>query len=224
MNRERLLLKVGIVLFAQEIEVKEEVTLVDAGDLMGVDRGTLLAEGRFALAVMAVGTEDSLKLLGLTLQQKLEGRHIVEEQSQGKDTKPTAGGQVLVEHAEVVAEIEVGLAGVGLRKGAATNMVDSRLGAILHAVAFVLGTPAKVYLLHVGKEIAVKATKLMPNIGTHKHSCTRRPEYLTRVVILAVVFLHHVKQATTAEGIAIAVDEATRGTGIFKGVALVIHQ
>jgi hypothetical protein len=63
--------------FATEVEVEEKVAAIDAGNLARTECLAFQPEAGFATAVVAVGLEDGLKLLGLSLQKKFQRGHVV---------------------------------------------------------------------------------------------------------------------------------------------------
>ena len=103
-------------------------------------------------------------------------------------------------------------------------MVNHRTGTIADIIAIILHTPAEINLFHVGKEIAIKTSKLVKHLGSDKHGGTRSPEDVALVIVLPVVFLKCRENASTAERISILVDETTSATSILESILLIVHQ
>ena len=166
----------------------------------------------------------SLELAPVALRQELQRRNPVEQQTPADDRVQARVRQILVKHAEVVAEVEACLEGRAVGQRAATHMVDHRAGAVAHRVAAVLGPPAEVNLLHVGEEVAVQTMQLAVDLSPHEHRRSRGPEDVALLVILPVVALQGGEDAAAAEGIAIVVDKTARTAGILERVLPVVHQ
>src|SRR5690606_17123699 len=77
-------------------------------------------------------------------------------------------------------------------------------------------SPGQIYLFHVGKKIIVEATYGLPAWALDKQRCPRCPEYLTRIVILAIILFHAMQYPSAAERETIPVYIATCSTGVFK--------
>ena len=99
-------------------------------------------------------------------------------------------------------------------------MIDVGLRDNRYLPAPQLHAPAKVYLLHVGKEALVQASKGLPYGRAYHEAGAGAPEDIGGGVVLAVVLFKFLHNSATAERIAEAVYEASRGTGVLKGVAL----
>ncbi len=132
------------------------------------------------------------------------------------------GGKVFVEQQQVVAEVEVGLAGIGRRQGAAAEMVDVAGRHTPEGVAHEPEPPAQVYLLHMGEEPFVKPSGQGVEVGPDHEGCPGGPEDLGWGVILPLVLLDGVEDASAAVGVAVAVDEAAGCPGVFKPVSLFV--
>ena len=72
----------------------------------------------------------------------------------------------------------------------------------------------------MAEETLVQAAQGFPDTGAHQQAGAAHPQYIGRGVILAVVFFYFLEDASAAEGIAVAVHQAARRTGVFEGVAL----
>ena len=67
-------------------------------------------------------------------------------------------GQVFVQQEQVVAEVEVGLAGIALRQAAATQVIDMARRHHQQFISCQTDAPAQVNLLHVGKKVLIQST------------------------------------------------------------------
>lgn len=119
-----------------------------------------------------MGFEDGLELAGVAFGEEAEGGNPVEEDAECQNTTQTVGRQVLVEHRQVVAEVELRLERRAFWQRAAADMVDDRVGAVDDLVAAVLAAPAEVDLFHVGEEVVIEATHLAPHFRFDEHCCT----------------------------------------------------
>lgn len=145
--------------------------------------------------------EDGAEVAPFPIYNKcLEGCEIVEEPPPPHNAVQIAVGQVLVEHREVVAEVEEGLHRVRLRQCAATHMVDFTLREAEDALSHPVKTPAEVYLLVVGKEPSVESSGAPVIGGAYEQTGTGGPQHLLRVIVLAVVVLHRVENLPRQKG------------------------
>ena len=84
-------------------------------------------------------------------------------------------------------------------------MVDVRFRQAVELATTDAQPPAKVYLLIMRKEAPVQ-TSTVPIVLGANHQCgTCSPQDLRRIVVLSIVSLHRIKDASTAERIAITV-------------------
>ena len=200
------------------------------GGALGDLHGGCLAEVLFTggselalqLAELATGTEDGLGAAPLSLHEEHGGGYIVEQATHEEYATQVALGEVLIEHQQVVAEVEEGLARMPGIEGGATHMMHHACCHTAHLVATTAEAPAEVYLFHVGKETAVEAAYLFIYSEAHDKAGTRGPQEGYIGVVLAVVFLYRVEDAATAVGVSIAVEEAAHGTGILELVLVMI--
>ena len=77
-------------------------------------------------------------------------------------------------------------------------------------------TPTEVNLFHVCKETSVKSTYCTKSRSTHKKRGSCCPEDIARGIILVAVLFYGIEDTAATEGIAIAVEEPSRCTCIFK--------
>ena len=131
-----------------------------------------------------------------------------------------AVGQTLVEHGQVVAEIQEGLHGVAFRQRASADVIDVAVRHTTNSAATNAQPPAKVYLLIVGKEAGIESACLPVVLGTYHECSACSPEHVLPVVILAFITFYGIKNAPAAEGIAVTVKISPTRSGILKTVAV----
>lgn len=173
------------------------------------------------LVESVAGTEDSTEIPPVSLEKEhLPCCQIVEEPAYPHDMAEILIGQILIKHGQGIAEIEEGLHGITLRQRSSTNMIDGALGIADNMPASPHQPPTKIDLLTMGKETAVEATRHPIILRPDHQAGSRRPCHLSRIVILAIVTLHAVKDTATTEGIAITVDISAGSTRILKGILI----
>ncbi len=111
--------------------------------------------------------EDGGEILGVALEEELEGSEVVKEAASTHHTLEFCVGKIFVEHEEVVAEVEEGLARIALIEGGSSEVVRLTLADADNALAHRAESPAKVYLFHVGKETGIESPTLTPVGGSH---------------------------------------------------------
>ena len=89
-----------------------------------------------------------------------------------------------------------------------------------HSPTCKLHTPAEVYLFHMGKKFATKASQRLEEFGSATKCCTRDPKQVAAVIVLPLVTLRSLQYSTTTEWIAQIVDISARRPRILKAVAL----
>ena len=125
---------------------------------------------RLEHAELSMSASHSSKLTPMAGEKELKGSNPVKHHTKPNDLVETFLGQILVEHAEIITEIETGLEWGTLGQCSTSDMVNHRPWTVTHRIVVVLGSPAEIYLLHVGKEIAVKSAQFMIDSGADKHS------------------------------------------------------
>ena len=73
----------------------------------------------------------------------------------------------------------------------------------------------------MGEETLVQASEGLPYAGPHQQTGPANPEDVGGLIVLAMVFFYLLQDATPAEGVSVAVHEASGGPGILEGVPLV---
>ena len=87
-------------------------------------------------------TQHGTKLAPVAVeQQRLESSNVVEPKSYAHNMTQLLLGQILVEHREVVAEIEVGLHRIALRQRSASYMIHNALRHTIYLPAKTAQTP-----------------------------------------------------------------------------------
>ena len=184
--------------------------------LQEVDCGLRGVLGPF-LAEFTMGTDNRPRVTEMEFSKShAEGQRIHQAAHQ-QQALALVVRQVLVQQQQVVAEVEKGLPGVTISQAAATQMKDVAGRQHHQVIARQANAPTQVNLLHVGKEILVQATNILIQPAAHHQACPRSPkDALRTVVILAVIILDTLKDATAAIGIAMTVNVSARSTGIVK--------
>ena len=140
-----------------------------------------------------------------------------------QQTLALAGGQILVQQQEVVAEVQIGLAGVALGQATASQVVDTAGGQHHQVITRQADAPTEVDFLHVGEKVLVQPAHVLIKLAAHHQTSTRRPkDALRTVVILPLVLLEVLKDAPTAVGIAVTIDIAASRAGILKHLLAII--
>src|SRR5690554_1933469 len=148
---------------------------------------------------------------------------------QCKKIEPEANGnhpdclpkrQIFLQHHQVVTKIELGFPGIAFGQGASTYMVNYRIRAIRNSISQMFESPAQINFLHMCKKICIKASGLIPTRFSYKKSCSGRPEHITIVIILTLVFFGFTQQTPPAKWKPKSIDIPSGCTGMFKLVAL----
>ena len=150
------------------------------------------------------------KVFPVSLQQEGEGGHIVEKKPHEECGQKPFLGQILDEKVVVVAEVEEGLEGVVLGQGAAADVEDDGARLDHDAVTVVADAPAEVNLLHVRKEVVVKAAEGAIDAAAHEQGGAGGPENVGTGVVLPIVFLDSAKNTAAAERYTVAFFPLTR--------------
>lgn len=188
-----------------------QVKKLQAGQLVlgGVVRAAPAAE-------VPVGQVNGFHIPGLARHQAFYPGQDVQEEALQENDITVCRVQVLVQHDQVVPEIEVQFPGIALGQAASAHVVHQGVRAVGNAVAGPLQAPAKVHLLHMGKKMGIKPAHPVKTFGTDKQRRPGGPENVLHRVILAMVFLRAVEDAPPAKGVAEDIHPPTGGTGIFK--------
>ena len=204
------------------IEAVDEAALYAFGDVEeGGGLEVLLARGVevvLPLVEIASCTAHGFGIGEVARREVFEPRYAVEPFANAEDVAQLVGGEILVEHGETVAEIEVGFPRMLSGECAAADVVDDRLGDAHNFSRSRSESPTEIDLFEVGEEVRVEASDGVPVGGANEQCGAGSPEEGTHGVVLPVVFLEDVEHAAAAEGIAVAVDESACGTGVFETV------
>ncbi|OAV64828.1 hypothetical protein Barb4_03826 [Bacteroidales bacterium Barb4] len=152
------------------------------------------------------------------------GCQIIQPEAAAHDGLQVPFGQVLVQHQQVVAEVEKGLARTFRMKRSPPHVIDYRPGCTHQTVSPTAQPPAHVYLLLMGKEAGVQSAGFPVNRRADKEAGTACPEYIGLRIVLPLVFLHDMQDAPSAKGVAVFIHVAAGGSGIFKAVPLPFRQ
>ncbi len=161
-------------LAAVEVVVDDDVA-VALGELAQEVAGGVLGVVAPHLAVVDVGLDDGLGITAMQFGKGHEDGQGVVQAPDEEHALALAGRQVLVEQQQVVAEVEVGLAGVALRQAGSAQVVDARLRHEADVAAQQVDAPTQVNLLHVGEEVLVESARLQVECGAHHQACSAGP-------------------------------------------------
>ena len=121
-------------------------------------QATVSLEIAFPCLVVAACTPNSLEVGHVALGKELQGSHPIQQGTAPHHMLHFTFRKVFVEHRKIVAEIEIGLPGIVLRKCSSANMIDRTLRNAHDAPSPCPQPPAEVYFLVVGKEPAIEST------------------------------------------------------------------
>ena len=120
-------------------------------EVLDADGGVRRAQA----AELAAGTDDGQGVLRVTRQEEVKRREIVQHAPQTHHAGQLTVGQVLVDHQQVVAEVEERLVGALRVECAAADVEDDRLRRAAQPIAPRAESPTEVDLLLVGEEACV---------------------------------------------------------------------
>lgn len=95
-------------------------------------------------------------------------------------------------------------------------MVGRAVGHTPYFFSAGVQAPAEVDFFHVGKEAAVESAYFIPGFGAYEQGGSCCPKHRDVGVILSLIGFDCSEYAAAAEGVAVAVDVATGGSGIFE--------
>ena len=107
---------------------------------------------------------------------------------------------------------------------ATTNMINNALGHTHKASTSTTQAPAEINLFHVGKEARIQSAYFVPISTAHHQGSSSSPKDGGYIIILSIIFLDISKKTAAAERVTIFIDKTTRGTSIFKTIALTFGQ
>ena len=190
------------------------------GHPAGLDVSTVGIEGVSPLAIGSASLDNGFEIGHVAVEdERLERSQIIEETTHAHDVGELVVGQILVEHGEVVAEVEEGFHGVALGQCAASHMIHSALRHTHNGTTQEAEPPTEVDLLVMGKEATVETAHPPIVFGPNHEAGPGGPVYLGHIVILSSVGLDRVENATATERVAVFVEQTARCTCIFKLVA-----
>ncbi len=132
--------------------------------------------------------------------------------------------KILIQHQQIVPEIEVGLAGTLLLQSGASHMIHHRSRHTKKQISPAPQAPAQINFLHMSKKTAVKSARFPISVQPDHQRRSRSPEHRKRSVILSGVGLYMFKYTSPAKRIAVAIHKSAGGTGIFKPRPVIIPQ
>ena len=134
-------------------------------------------------------------------EQHLPGSEIVERPSPAHHVLKLLVGQTLIEHRQVIAEIQESLHRITLRQRTASHMIRLTVRQAHDATPHDSQSPAEVYLLIMGEEAGIQSSCLPIILRPNHQGSTRCPENISGRIILAIVRLHRLKDTTSTEGV-----------------------
>ena len=136
------------------------------------------------LVEIASGSAHGIGIGEVARREVFEPRDTVEPFANAEDVAQLVGGEILVEHGETVAEIEVGFPRMLSRERAAADVVDDRLGDADDFAGTGTEPPAEIDLFEVGEEVRVEASDGVPVGGTNEQCGAGCPKEGTHGVVL----------------------------------------
>ena len=161
-------------------------------------------------------------MAGLELKEVDKGGEDVEEEAAEQHAVQAGCGEVLVDHQEVVPEVEEDLPWALCREAGTTDVVDDRGGGEGDAMPASIESPAQVDLLLMGEEDRIQPADLEIDVTADDEAGARCPEEIRGVSVLPVVLLERAEETATAEGIAQRVDEATSSTSVLEALRVTL--
>ena len=146
---------------SQDIMIPDDIPVVDAAGMRVGKEAALLTKTTQACPEIKMGAHDSPEIFEASIGQEFHGRYPVEEDTGNEDPHQAIILQVLVQHDDVVPDVEICFLSVVLGKGSPADMKNPGSRADHDAITPVPEPPAKVDLLHMGKEFIVEPTGFM---------------------------------------------------------------
>ena len=125
-------------------------------------------EEMLPLVEIASGSAHGVGVGEVARREVFEPRYAVEPFANAEDVAQLVGGEILVEHGETVAEIEVGFPRMLSRECAAADVVDDRLGDADNFAGARSESPTEIDLFEVGEEVRVEAPDGVPVGGANE--------------------------------------------------------
>src|SRR5690606_6052038 len=128
---------------------------------------------------------------------------------------------MLYQHCHVVPEIEKRLAWARVSQCARAEVIHYARAGVENFPTRPLNLPAQVDLFHVCEEVFIQAPVLPVCLSTDSHACAGRPKDFALVVVLTMIVLYPIKDASTAERISEPINVSTSCSGVFKFFRLI---
>ena len=122
--REIAFFQLAVLFLSKKHIVENDVAPIDAAHLSMLAVPPFLSQGFQPSVEIPMRLENHTEVFRTSLEEELQGRHPVQEDTIEDDTMHTLLGQVLHQQRKVVPEIQIGLARRVLRQGATTNVID----------------------------------------------------------------------------------------------------
>ena len=163
-----------------------------------------------------VGPKNFFEKCGFALKQENNSCCTVHDHACEQYGPKGAWGQILEQHAEVVAEVEVDLLRIVVRKGSSSDVKNHAAGVDPDFVPGQLGSPAEVDLLHVGEKVGIESAQFSEYLATDQHAGPRCPENISSIVVLPFIHFDRIQNPAPAKRIPQAIYESAGGTCIFE--------
>ena len=150
----------------------------------------------------------------------LKSSHIIQYEPSEHDSTQPGLREILVDHEQIVTEIEVGLAWIVIGKCASTEVIDGTLRHACQLVTPHVQSPAEVDLLHVSKELIVESAQFVVEFRSDKERGSADPERTCDGIVLSVVGCDKTHHSASAEGVAEPVDTSSCSSGVLEGDGL----
>lgn len=119
---------------------------------------------------------DSLEIGYVTIENKCLPRcKIIEEETKSHDSFQFFIRQVLIEHGQIIAEIQERFHRITLRKRTATDMIDHAIGNTYNSSAQQPKPPTEINFLVMRKKTTIKSTCIPVIFRTNQQTCTCSP-------------------------------------------------
>src|SRR6476619_5858173 len=96
-----------------------------------------------------------------TFKKKFHSCHPVQYEANDKYRQQGGGGNVFMNHHQVVPEIEIGFSRIVFRKCSAPDMKYFRLWYTINFIPFILHSPAQINFFHMSKKLLIKTIHFM---------------------------------------------------------------
>ena len=147
------------------------------------------------------GTIDSLEITHISIQyQRFPCSQIVQPPAPAHHRLQILIRQTLIEHRQVIAEVQECLHRIALRQCSATYMIHITIWHTDDSSSTDSQSPTEVYLLIMRKKPSVESTGLPIVLRANQQCSASRPMAVRLIIILPVITLHRFKNTASTEG------------------------